>query len=164
MKLEVDLKNLSETEKEKLLALVKKASKEPAVPYFIPEIGDTYYYITGSSAHYTTWDDDFIDRDWFAIGNCFQTEDDAKEAIIRMQMQTKWKRLSLDAGEAENPWDCEHEHFFALWNCVAQKLETVSNEFSICEKTYFPSEASLKDAIADLGEENVKKYILGVME
>lgn len=162
MKIEIELDNLMADEQEMAKKLAKLAKKEKKNSIWKPQIGDTYYFIDGSSANYSTWDDDFIDRDWFAIGNCFQTKEEAEEALIKIQMQTKWKQMSLEAGEADNPWDRKHNHYFVEWDTEDKKLDIDCNAIFFTQKTYFPTEESLEAAITELGEENIKKYILGV--
>lgn len=164
MKLDINFKNLSETEKEKLLALIEKASNKPA-PYFIPQKREEYWFVAenGEIRHYM-YRDYIEDIHAFETGNCFRTEEEAEEARTRIKMQAKWKRLSLEAGEADNPWDGEHKHYFVFWNFKGEILYTDFDNDFISQKIYFPTEESLNDAIAELGEKNVKKYILGVKE
>lgn len=157
----IELDNLAAEEQETIKRLAKKKKK----PYWVPKNGETYFRIDEYGfIDYTQNDEKDDDNFAISIGNCFRTREEAEEAKTRLQMQTKWKRLSLEAGEAENPWDCEHGHYFAYWDCVDEKI---GNDFHIKwinGATNFPSAESIKAAIAELGEENVKNYIFGVEE
>lgn len=161
MKIEIELDELTKEEQETVKRLAKKKEK----PYFVPNKQERYFFILSDA----TFDDsmchgDIMDIGAVSIGNCFKTEKEAKEAITRLKMQTKWKRLSLEAGEADNPWDEEHEHHFAYWNYVEEEICYYHHCLGNSGQIYFPSEKSLEAAIAKLGEENVKKYIFGVTE
>lgn len=153
----IELDNLTAEEQK----TVKRLAKKKKLPYFVPEYKEIYYYLgsDGSVCISTNCEDD-VDGWNFSTGNCFRTKEEAEEAKIRLQMQTKWKRLSLEAGEADNPWDGKHEHWAVCFNNDALYYwDFVNMNYGT---TYFPSLKSLEAAIAELGEENVKKYILGV--
>ena len=148
MKIEIELNNLTAEEQETAKRLAKKKEK----PYFVPKEDDEYFGIAYSG--------DIAFN--ISIGNCFRTKEEAKEALTRLQMQTKWKRLSLEAGEADNPWDGEHKHY-EVWYSDCWNEIRINYIYSGRYGTVtFPSEDSIKAAIAEIGEENVKKYILGV--
>lgn len=159
MKTEIDLDNLTAEEQE-----IAKRLSEKKKPYWVPKNGEPFWYINNvGDAECSCFDYSISEhRFYLAIGNYFKTEEEAKEAMTRMQMQTKWKRLSLEAGEADNPWDGKHKHVFTFWDYLNETLDIDFNEVCFSEKTYFPTADSIKAAIAELGEENVKKYILGV--
>lgn len=160
MKIEIELDNLTKEEQETVKRLAKKKK-----PYWVPKKGETYFLID-EFGFVSTEHNNGTNGDGFAIslGNCFRTREEAEEAITRFKMQTKWKRLSLEAGEAENPWDGGHLHYLAYWDCTNKKIGNDCHTQWINGATPFPSKESLQAAIAELGEENVKKYILGVEE
>lgn len=154
----IELDNLTEKEQETVKRLAEKKN-----PYFVPKKGEAYYNVSGYGCIAKTQNEKF-DGDDFAIsiGNCFCTVAEAREAITRLQMQMKWKRLSLEAGEAENPWDGKHEHYYVYWDSADKKIDNDYHDMWKDGQIFFPSEKSLKAAIDEIGEENVKKYILGV--
>lgn len=159
MKIEIELDNLTAEEQETVKRLAEKKKA-----YWVPEHMEKYFHII-TCGDIARDNNDGNDYDMFnlSIGNCFKTEKEAKEAIKRMQMQTKWKRLSLEAGEADNPWDggCGH------WEVTYYVKDGIGyDEMTTCQDgvIHFPTEKSIKAAIKELGEENVKKYILGVEE
>lgn len=156
----IELDNLTEEEQE----TVKRLAAKRKEPYFVPKEQERYFFCHSDGVVLATYNCSIHDEFEISIGNCFRTREEAEEAKIRLQMQTKWKRLSLGAGEADNPWDWEHKHYFVYWNSKGEILYTDFNDDFISQNTYFPTLKSLKAAIAELGEENVKKYILGVTE
>lgn len=155
----IDLDNLTAEEQEAVKQLAEKKKK----PYWVPKYGDIYYYLGSDGSICTTIDyEDAVDKWNSFTENCFETEEEAEEAIMRLQMQTKWKRLSLEAGEADNPWDGEHKHWVVFFaNGALHYWDHTSINYGV---THFPSRESLEFAVAELGEENVKKYILEVEE
>lgn len=155
----IDLDNLTAEEQETVKRLAAKKN-----PYFVPKEQEKYYFCHSDGVVLATYNCSIHDEFEISIGNCFRTREEAEEAKTRLQMQTKWKRLSLEAGEADNPWDGKHNHYFVFWNLEDEILDTDCNITMIFQKTYFPTFKSLKAAISELGEENVKKYILGVEE
>lgn len=156
----IDLDNLTEEEQETVKRLAEKKK-----PYWVPEKGETYFLIDEYGCiDYTQNDEKDGDDFTISIGNCFKTKEEAKEAITRLQMQTKWKRLSLEAGEAENPWDKKHGHWYLFYDSTTSIILIYNNVYLRNDSISFPTKESLEAAIDELGEENVKKYILGVEE
>lgn len=161
MKIEIELDNLTKEEQETVKRLAEKKKKA----YWVPNVDERYWYLRDIGDVFITENNETgVDDFRISIGNCFKTEKQAREAFIRMQMQTKWKQLSLEAGEADNSWDGKHKHYYAYWDCRGKKLRYDYNDIWIQERIYFPSAESIYTAITELGEENVKRYILGVME
>lgn len=58
---------------------------------------DRYYYVTASGdVHSHIWEDDYVDKERYEFGNCFETKEQAEDAI------TKIRELLLSiAGEAQ---------------------------------------------------------------
>lgn len=67
-----------------------------------PETGHDYYYVSGD-AHVSEdgWSDLYTDRKRLEIGNCFQTEEEAKKAVEKLKA---WKRLK-DSGLKFKDWN-----------------------------------------------------------
>lgn len=57
---------------------------------FMPEFGEEYRYISSeSTVHVTKWGGDSIDRERYAIGNCFPTEKAADDAVRALKLIQK---------------------------------------------------------------------------
>lgn len=162
--IKLNLENLSDAEREQLMALVGKANKQKS-KVWKPEYGDVYHLIgLGCSGDIgkLTWYNDESDIEAYELGNVFRTEEEAKEEITRRKILTKWKRLSIESGENENPWDREHGHYTVYFSKDRVLIQCiVANKMST---TYFASKRSIIHAISEIGENNVKKYILEVNE
>lgn len=154
----INLDNLTTEERETVRRLAKKNKS-----YWMPEDGEPFWYINNAGyVEYGCFSYAIPEhRFYLEIGNCFRTEWEAEEALTRLKMQTKWKRLSLEAGEAVNPWNGKHKHWVVCFDNGLCYLDYTCANYGT---THFPSRESLDSAVAELGEENVKKYILGVEE
>lgn len=159
--IKLNLENLSEAERKQLIALVEKANK-PKSKIWKPEYGEYYLICSGGNIGRMLWYGDNSDKGAYEIGNVFPTKEEADEELTRRKILTKWKRLSIEAGEDENPWDGNHEHFFIYFDVVRDKLVTKAFTGVHMASIFFPSEESLDNAIEEIGEDNVKKYILDV--
>lgn len=162
--IEVNMENLNEEERKQLLSLIEKANKTNK-KYWKPRNGEEYFSIgICDNVLHQVWKEDCFDRSSFEIGNVFKTKDEAEEEIKRRKILAKWKQLSVESGEEDNPWDSNNGHHLVSFN-VKEKLLRRSEVYNIhyCG-IYFKTAKSLEDAIKEIGEENVKKYILGVKE
>ena len=165
LNLNVNLENLTTEEREMLMKLVEK-SQEKKSKVWKPTLGERFYVIsTCGTLDCRTWQDDVPCTNLFEIGNVFPTLDAAEEEVTRRKMIAKWKRLSIESGEDENQWDNTNKHWSVCYNYRNNELDSGTNLHSYkYEETYFPTEDSLLVAIKELGEDNVKRYILGVRD
>lgn len=163
--IKVNFENLSQVERETLMKLVEKGSKPKSrVPH--PTQQNKGYVVNVWSSSVTRGDvymDEYLQR-VDELGLWFPTREEAEEEITRLKMLTKWKHLSIEAGEADNPWDGKRWHWTVAWDSVDRSFYYQRYGCTVYATTFFPTVKSLKAAIAELGEDNVKKYILGVKE
>lgn len=157
------LDNLTEDERNQLMKLVEKAN-EPKSKVWKPAKDGEYWCLWCSGAVTRDRYEMPVDVYRWELGNCFPTEEEAEEEATRRKMLVKWKRLSIEAGEEDNPWDGRNLHWAVSWDCEGKCFHYFAYENCKYPISHFPSSDSLKAAIAELGEENVKKYILGVKE
>lgn len=96
--------------------------------------------------------------------DCFYYKEDAEDAeeAIRREKLAEWKRLSILAGEGDNPWDGHNHHWYCYFSVLTGTVEIASYWSCRTSDVCFPTAASLKAAIDEMGEDNIKKYILGV--
>ena len=63
----------------------KAISKIESIFSSFPSAGDTYYWIDSEGkVTFYEWDDDDVDKNHLAIGNCYKTEEDAESALDRV--------------------------------------------------------------------------------
>lgn len=165
LNLNVNLENLTAEERDNLMKLVEK-SQEKKSKVWKPESGEKYFTLTGRGEVIDLyWFSGSEDIDRFEIGNVFPTREVAEEEVTCRKMLTKWKRLSIESGEDENPWNNINGHWTVCYNYYAKEIDS-SAVFQNCkyEEVYFSTKDSLLTAIKELGEDNVKRYILGVRD
>lgn len=164
LNLNVNLENLTAEEYEALMKLVEKSQKKNS-KVWKPTVGERFYFIsTYGILDYRTWYDDVPCTNLFEIGNVFPTLEAAEEELTRRKMLTKWERLSIESGEDENPLDSTNGHWSVCYNHLTKKLNFSAVVHCKYEEVYFPTKESLLAAIEELGEDNVKRYILGVKD
>ena len=163
--IKLNLENLTDAEREQLMDLVEKANKSKS-KVWKPERGDKYWCIGWAGAVLSDkWLNKIDDKEAYAIGNCFRTEEEIKEEITRRKMLKRWKDLSIESGEDDNPWDGNSLHWYAYLDYFhGECLACFGSKYDRYDITYFPTRKACEEAIKELGKENVKKYILGVKE
>lgn len=160
--IKINMDNLSEDERNQLMKLIEKTN-EPKSRVWRPECGECYYYINACGAVCASrWTEVGLDNECYDIGNVFRTKEEAAEEVKRRKILAKWKRLSIESGEASNEWNKKNEHWFVFF--LYNKIEVTFGIAIKSEATYFQTKESILNAIEDIGEENVKKYILGIKE
>ena len=163
-KITISMENLTKEEREQLMKLVKKASEGKESKIWKPKDGQGYYTIFNGEICNYYWNGVSFDEQAFAVGDVFLTREEAVEELERRKILTQWKRLSVEAGEEENPWDANNCHWYVFYKSNLKEIDIdFYSEFNL-GIVYFPSLESLENAIQIIGEENVKKYILGVKE
>ena len=112
-----------------------------------PEISNDYYYISGDGNVYdNSWDDSlFIDNGRFEIGNCFQTEEEAKKAAEYL------KALAIVRGDATTKFVKGKRNWYVYYDDVYKWLDIVSNfsdiKNGIFGLPYFATEEEAKRSI-----------------
>ena len=126
-----------------------------------PEMHQVYRYInTDSSVSGSTWTDDYFDDGRFEIGNCFQTEEEAKRAAEYL------KALAVVRGDGTSKFikgiDNWSVHYYAPHNC----LDVSDNSYCIRNGIFgLPYFATREDAQRSIDlHKNEWLTIFGVKE
>ena len=125
--------------------------------------GDEYWYINSlaSCAVDTFSKSSSIDATRIAIGNCYKTQEAAKQAVEKMKVMTELKRLAdkswKEAG-AEIDWSDDKTPKYFVRYKMGDDNVLVDNNYSIknINDIYFHSEQKAKEAIDKIGEERLK--------
>lgn len=139
-------------ELEKMVDELKEAEKQ------WPQEGDWYYWISGDGdVLVDTWDDGLRDKSIRAIGNCCRTKEEAEFDIERRKVMTELKKFARDfvAGD----WN-----YCIVWDFYDDELYVDYRNKLKSNNLYFESEEKAWEAIEVVGEDRVKKYILGVVD
>lgn len=155
----VNMENLTDEEREQLLALIKK-SNEPACGIWEPKKDDEYWFIDRDGYILSSrWGWSSTEENRFNIGNCFRTEEEAEFEIERIKIIHELKEL---AGGYK--WEYDSYNYYIYFDCYNYKIKIgyvsrVKNTY-----IYFPTEEAAEKAIDTIGEERLKKYYFGIKE
>lgn len=162
MNLNVNMDNLTEEERNQLLALIEKSTKKKS-KVWKPELEETYYRIEGTKVISNIWHNIPYDNYSYSIGNCFQTEEEAEFAVERLKVIAELKRFAQEHNEKEIDWNNFNQDKFSItYNSYDKKIDYVLSNGCKINFISFTSKKVLFDAIDAIGEDRIKKYYLEV--
>lgn len=161
--LNVNLNNLTEEERNTLLALVEKCAREPEPKVWKPEIGDEYFYVkTNGEIGSAGWDD-IVDKDRYALGDCFRTKEEAKFTVEKLKVIAELKRFAQKHNEEKIDWnDIDQEKYYFYYNCTYKRFDINLVYGTKGNAIYFSSKEIAEQAVKEIGEERIKKYYFEV--
>ncbi len=112
-----------------------------------PEMGQTYYHVGDDGRVYDdTWvNDSAVDNGRFEIGNCFQTEEEAKKASEYL------KALAIVRGDETTKFVKGKRNWYVYYDAIYKWLDIVSNfsdiKNGIFGLPYFATEEDAKRSI-----------------
>ncbi|MDK7186874.1 hypothetical protein [Facklamia hominis] len=120
--------------------------------------GDTYYCIfsDGDIVDHC-WKDLLIHKDRLSIGNVFKTEEEAKFAVEKLKVLHELELL----GRA---FDGVYSNYLIVFDCYNEEvsIDYKSNRNPCFFNCFFNSEEEAQQAINNIGEDRIKKYLFGV--
>ena len=128
--------------------------------------GDKYYYINdaGSIFNYDCRED-ISDEALINIGNCFKTEEDAKQMVEKLKVIREPQKFAYENNEEKIDWnDAKQYKQFLIYDvehkkvCIDYKTYVKSEPFNI----YFTSFDIARKAIKTIGEDRIKKYYFDI--
>lgn len=148
-KIEQQLQNL-QAEIEKLKQAEQNGNQ------WVPEGGDKYFFIEVDGTVYVdTWWGNSIDVNKLSIGNVFKTKEEVKFEVERLKVIAELKKYSSEFVHGGD--NCQ-----ITFDYEDGKVLYLSNGEIKSSTLYFPSEATARQAVQEVGEDRVKKYYLGV--
>lgn len=162
----VNIDNLTKAEQDAFKRLLKKLTCKSGV--FKPKENQNYYFVTGDGlVECQDWRDDCYDDTNYELGNCFETEEQAEFAYKKQEVYMWLKRYALEHNEKRIDFADNKQ---SKW-CICLEIETdcclsvveCFNWFDI-KQVYFTSKEIAENAIAEIGEEKIKKYLFEVEE
>lgn len=169
----VNLNNLTDKERDKLLALVEKANggKE------FPACGEKYFTILPyGKVVGTTNDNSRIDREIVDLGNCFRTREEAKFESERLKVLHRMRKIAGDVVFKKEDMYDKIEHYTLMYGCsgrmsvestIKEYYDTDTNRYIkgfIASEILFPNRSSAQRAIDEIGEDTLKKYYFRIVE
>ena len=161
LSLNINLNNLNETDRANLLALVDKASK-PKSKVWKPADYEKYYVISHDGDIYDfDWDDDASDNRMYDLGNCFKTEEKAAFTAEAIKTYVALKRYAEEHNERATAFDGINTNYVITYHTNELVVMSMCHVQNIAD-IYFTSIKIAKAAIAEIGENRIKKYLFGV--
>lgn len=128
---------------------------------WIPESGDTIYYVS-STGH--VYEDTFCacskcDNDKVSFNNVFKTKEDAKKMLEKLKIINRLIELSNKdfKDDESNKYVI---YYSTAYNSVSYQQHTCVKELPF--NIYFATIEDCENAINEIGEENLKKYYFEV--
>lgn len=159
--------SLVEAEKEiqdirKELDELDKVKIEPESRRYKPMGGQTYYYIVSDGdVFHGTWNNDLPDRLRFAVGNAFETKEDAEFEVERLKVIAELKEFA-EPGDRE--WNSLDYHCSISYNHNKGGFDIDAWSVRKSDLIHFESKDKAREAIKAVGEDRIKKYYLRVKE
>lgn len=154
--------NLTNEEKELIKNISEKSRKNVV---WKPEMGEYYYCINDDgfvSSNY--WANDNVDNNIYEIGNCYETEEDAKFDAECRKVLAELKRYALKHNEfCDNPYTTETSKFY-IGCTVYGEIEINEYDDYLEYGVIFSSESVAEEAINVVGKDRIKKYYFGIKE
>jgi hypothetical protein len=144
-------KDLTELQKkyEALGKEIEKLEKDPN-RYFVPERGESYFYVTGSGTWSRAWwYDDKIDNGRLAMDNVYRTEEEAQMASDKQKLLVELKRF---ADFKPNWYDRNIKHVLCYDHTNKKWEWSYSNFVQWAGAVHFRSEKRVQEAIDHFGD------------
>lgn len=120
--------------------------------------GDAYWWINSTGfISKAEWDSTPVDIERRNKGNAFLTKEEAEFEVRRREVVTKVRKYA-------RPFRCDEPNWYAVVNRYDNHIDFDYVGVVQCAELYFESEEKIKQAIDEVGEDDFKKYYLGVTE
>lgn len=150
--------------KERLEKLETAKIEKPQSKRWKPKHRDDYY--TVNSAGHIDCDACYNARidDWaYLTGNCFKSEEEAEEYKKQIECTARYKNYIEEHSEPLDWNNNAQPKYYAEFEHTNNKINVDWFYYEKFQGTiYASSEQIIKDAIKEIGEDNFKKYVLGV--
>ncbi|MGX7091199.1 hypothetical protein [Hutsoniella sourekii] len=144
---------------EEELAKAKEELERLDQARWAPGYEECYFFINHNGCAYMSrWDNQEFEKSRVIIGNVFKTEQEAEHAVERLKIRAEL----LDAGGRDKLKQRE-ENYSITYKPYEYKLGvTFALDAPLFDFIYFDSENEVKEAIKQVGEDRIKKYMFGV--
>lgn len=128
------------------------------------EVGDKYFYIDSVGGFPNmTWNNDEYDVLRRNQGNVFLTLEEVQFEKKRREVYAQVKRYAHEFSD-EEWYDSNIEKYYPYYKYNEYSISKWFNRYTRHSGLYFQTVADIDIAIAAVGEEDFKKYYLGVKE
>lgn len=165
----VNLNNFTKEEREQFKKLLNKGSGEPSKESRVwkPEKHERYYYIDGyGNVAADNWDDYEVDIDRLNVGNVYRTSEEAELALEKIKVKAELERYALEHNDPKKEaWDGNSYHYEIVCAYLSKEGVSVSTNTGPYRGesiTYFTSKEIAENAIEEVGEDRILKYLFDV--
>lgn len=129
-----------------------------------PKYGETYWVVYSSGiigdVH---WGSDPDDNWRYLTSNCFKTKEEAEEHKNQIEYTARYKNYIEEHSEPLD-WENEKQCKYLVEFTYNGHRITVSDYYALKKQgaIYASSPEIIRNAIKEIGEDNFKKYVLGV--
>lgn len=153
---DMDIKNLTETEKNTLYKLLKKMENQNK-----PEKNTFYHYIDDcGNKKYTRWLGTKQDEERYRIGNYYATAEDVINESNKIFVKQEMERIKKQYSTLQEKWDGKQHHYNISYLPAEKRLAIM--EVICCKAestTYFESRDLARKVIDEIGKEKIIKYL-----
>ena len=147
--------------RERLEKLETTKIEEPQSKRWKPEYNKEYWMVEGT-VYDICWYDNPIDNWNYLTGNCFKTKEEAEEYKKQIEYTARYKNY-IEEHSKPIDWESEQKKWYVEFDTEDGNIEVNCVYAYKGQGTiYASSEQIIKDAIKEIGEDNFKKYVLGV--
>ena len=139
--------------KDRIAELEEQVEEEQAFPKY----NDFYWYANAKGKILCdTWEGFKFEKDMLAIGNVYQTENEAVFALEKLKVEAELWKIS-------RPFEIYGTNYYLYFAKDDGFIGIACLTTSLAQGAiYFESEEKAQQAISTVGEERIKKYIFGV--
>ncbi|MBO7714599.1 MAG: hypothetical protein J6S85_13570 [Methanobrevibacter sp.] len=110
-----------------------------------------------------TWQNGDYDKWHYVTGNCFKTKEEAEEHRKQIEYTARYKNYIEEHSEPIDWKNAKTLKYYAYMRIETQEIEVDNYDRYKIQGTIFASNGQvIWDAIKEIGEDNFKKYVLGV--
>ena len=170
----VNLNNLTDSERNELLDLVKRANNRDSEKF--PVYGDKYYTIIDGGVFYVRNERREIDEARISIGACFKNREDAEFELKRLQVLHKMREIAGDVVlEKEHLWDLKTYYTLVYDDDKKIRPSVAVTAFYnddiprhgkqiVSSEVLFPNRNSAARAIQEIGNDTLEKYYFRIVD
>lgn len=135
-----------------------------------PQLGDQYFRINVNTFDLfpitrPCWGGSAFDEENYSIGNCFQTEEEAKHMVEKLKVIKELQDFALENNTEKIDWkNSEQPKFFIVFDPYDNivRYDSAYGYKALPLNIYFTSKELALKAIKKVGEERIKKYYFDI--
>ena len=150
------------TVKTALETIVTIIEKQDTKEAWKPAEGEEYFYMWGTGKGDSGVFGEHREKDLMrlAVGNYFKTPEERDYAVEYLKIVAELKAYAYEHNDTIN-WDVHQERKYKLcWNREKECVDTTWSRRKITDGIYFSSHEVAMEAVAEVGEDRIKKYYL----